>query len=59
LLPDRGRRSRGALFRVQLPSLGLDWAVMADIGNAELAVGPGHYPGTEEKRLIVRAKLVG
>jgi hypothetical protein len=32
---------------------------MADIGNAELAVGPGHYPGTEEKRLIVRAKLVG
>lgn len=33
-------------FRILLPSLGLDWAVMADIGNAELAVGPGHYPGT-------------
>lgn len=37
---------QGAGFRILLPSLGLDWAVMADIGNADLAVGPGHYPGT-------------
>lgn len=36
----------GAGFRILLPSLGLDWAVLADIGDAELAVGPGHYPGT-------------
>jgi sortase A len=33
-------------FRIQIPALDLDWAVMGDIGNAELAVGPGQYPGT-------------
>lgn len=38
--------AQGAGFRIQMPTLGLDWAVMADIGNAELAAGPGHYPGT-------------
>lgn len=45
---ERGPTSNGlgAGFRIQVPSLGLDWAVMADIGNAELAHGPGHYPGT-------------
>lgn len=39
-------QATAAGFRILLPSLDLDWAVMADIGNAELAAGPGHYPGT-------------
>jgi sortase A len=37
---------QGAGFRIQIPLLGLDWAVMGDIGNDELAAGPGQYPGT-------------
>lgn len=37
---------RGPLFRLELPSLGAAFVVLAGIENEDLARGPGHYPRT-------------
>jgi len=33
-------------YRLEVPRLGLDYAVLEGIDNEQLALGPGHYPGT-------------
>lgn len=34
------------LLRLRVPSIGLDWIVVQGVDLADLAKGPGHYPGT-------------
>lgn len=34
------------IARLEIPRIGGSWTVVEGVGDAELAVGPGHYPGT-------------
>jgi len=36
----------GAVGIIEIPKIGVDWAVVEGVGTVELKAGPGHYPAT-------------
>lgn len=45
--------------RMYLPTLGQDWVVVSGVTQADIANGPGHYPGTAEPGEIGNYSLAG
>ncbi len=49
----------GAIGIVEIPKIGVDWAVVEGVGTAELKAGPGHYPATPMPGQVGNAAIAG